>query len=419
MLVRIAVSRIAVVVALIALGACPPPPAPAPTTPEPAPPVARPAAPPPVLDVVFEDNWQGLTRIMGVDERAGVVYLWRTATEPHRSVVDAVDLDAGRRVDRFEAAGTMGRYLWETTGAFATEAAVLVRVLARTMPRHTRNEPVASPIAVSPDGQRFVYPGRPTDGKDGDWLFLGTADGARAGRLDRGLRASYTPVFSPDSRRVAWRGYSARHRGYRLWLSEIGGRPRFVRGTEGARLPVFSADGHHVYTLTRVKVRTERHPGFGGVRDVFRQCLTRVRAVGEGAPESLACVESYHDAHFVQAASGNTGVFVVQRGESGEHAFEYKWLKLPTGEVIATHRVDRPFQAGVLGERGVLVTEAARGLIAVSLRDGRVATLIARGKSDQFRLDGTAFFADGSLVALRGNKQRWSVVVTRPAQALK
>ena len=94
--------------------------------------------------------------------------------------------------------------------------------LASVTPWRTPETPL---LGVTPSQKRdlVLYNQPPTDGQDGDWLYLQPSAG-KPRRFDLGLRASYLPSFSPSGALVAWNGGATtyalpgRQVGYRLHL---------------------------------------------------------------------------------------------------------------------------------------------------------------------------------------------------------
>jgi hypothetical protein len=239
-----------------------------------------------------------------------------------------------------------------------------------------RNTPLVPTVAVSDDRSRILFGAPPSDGSDGDWLFVVDASGGRAKRVDVGMRASYSPVFSPDGTRVAWRGCGGSPCDYGLYVTRVpasdpgarDARPRRLGKVQLAKPPVWARDGRSLFVVGP-------RPKQADARASPESCLFRVPGEAPSRAEALRCLE-VRDPSFSQDPTGATGVLCGTRGVVGAHVVECAWLDLATGEVKARHAIDRGVGGGILSAAGLFAAPLARGGVAiVDLATGRQGRL--------------------------------------------
>lgn len=363
--------------------AAPPPPRPAPVVaPAPAP-VATPA-PPTAIRRLYRDEWFGAVTLVGVDadDRRAVLRLESGA--PPRLAIDTVDLRGGRRVERWEATAdhvaiARGAPTFRPlTTSFEADLVRFAGKLHDGGPWSMRNTPLVPTVAVSDDRSRILFGAPPSDGSDGDWLFVVDAEGGRAKRVDVGMRASYSPVFSPDGARVAWRGCGGSPCDYGLYVapvpaSDAGGReakPRRLGAVQLAKPPVWGRDGRSLFVVGPRPSSSARRAA------PAESCLFQVGLEKPSRAVALRCLE-VRDPSFTQDPTGASGVLCGTRGTVGTHVVECAWLDLATGDVRARHAIDRGVGGGILSPSGLFAVPLARGGVAVidlaSGRQGRLA----------------------------------------------
>lgn len=363
------------------------PPAPAPVArvaPPPAAPVAPPA--PGAVRRLYQDEWFGAVTLVGIDadDRRAVLRLESGA--PPRLAIDTVDLRAGTRVERWEATAhhvaiARGAPVFRPlTTSFEEDLVRFAGKLHAGGPWSMRNTPLVPTVVVSDDRSRILFGAPPSDGSDGDWLFVVDAAGKQAKRVDVGMRASYSPVFSPDGTRVAWRGCGGSPCDYGLYVATVpagdaarDARPRRLGNVQLAKPPVWARDGR---TLYGVGPRAAG-PGAPAPRGKpAESCLFRVGGEAPARAETMRCLE-VRDPSFSQDPDGRTGVLCGTRGTAGTHTVECAWLDLESGEVKARHAIDRGIGGGILSRSGLFAVPLSRGGVAVidltTGRQGRVA----------------------------------------------
>lgn len=324
------------------------------------------------LRLLYADGWHGSVQLLGIDAVHERAFLRLEAAGPRRLAIDTIDFRRAARVDRWEATqlnadATVQHYpvFRPLTGKFDDDLARFAMLLRAAGPWHLRGSATRPTIAASGDGSAIAFGAPATDGSDGEWLFLADGAGHGARRLDAGMRASYAAVFSPDGRRLAWRGCVASPCGYGLYLS------RGAQGHERAAVieagpPTWSADGRSVLVVGRAG-------GFDPARP--SHCLYRVPADAPQSPTRLKCIDG-RDVEFVQDPSGRTGVLAGTRGLSGTQFVQYLWLLLDDGSVLADRSVDRASGVGLVNDAGLLVVPMQKGgLAAIDLVGGQSGIL--------------------------------------------
>ncbi len=205
--------------------------------------------------VRYEDDWFGGVTLLGVDERRMRALVRLQAQGPERLALDLVDIEQGKRVERWEATpdrarAAQGGAFSPLSGTFEADAARFAAMLRELGPWHMRPAMPAPTFAVTAVRKHFLFGSPPTDGTDGDWLFTMQGNGAASRRVDAGLIASYSPVFSPDGETVAFRSCVSSPCDYALFLAKVGeDRPRRVTGIATSTPPVWTAAGDAVLTV--------------------------------------------------------------------------------------------------------------------------------------------------------------------------
>ncbi len=176
---------------------------------------------------LYGDDWFGAVTLVGVDVQARRALLRLESGAPPKLALDTIDLEGGTRVERWEAsaekvAAAHGANTFRPlTDAFETDLARFARMLRTAGPWALRGTPLQPVVVVSDDASRILYGAPPSDGSDGDWLYVVDGEGRHTTRIDVGMRASYAPVFSPDGARVAFRGCAGSPCDYGLYVANV------------------------------------------------------------------------------------------------------------------------------------------------------------------------------------------------------
>lgn len=343
-----------------------------------------------VVRVLYRDDWFGGVTLLGVDAKRMQAVVRLESHEPAKIAIDTIDLNGSKRVDRWEASGVqaeraMGAVAFlPLTGSFQHDLSKYAGIVDDLGPWHLR-QPLAAPtFAVAAERDHILFGSSPTDGSEGDWLFAVTNDGEPR-RIDHGLVASYSPVFSPDGRTVAFVGCSSSPCDYGLFLAKMNeDRPRRVAGIQRARPPMWSASGDAVLTV-------------GGKAP--ERCLYRI-ANKSVTPKSLACVKGLEDVSFTQDPDGRTAALAGVRGVPGRQVVDVKWILLEDGSVLGTHTIDRAVGSSVVSASGLMAMPMQRGMVgAVDLVTG-TSTVTPEAEGWFFGFEG-ARWVDDTLILLR------------------
>ena len=359
-----------------------------------APPAATTAAPKDsgaaLVRPLYRDDWFGAVTLVGIDAQRMRAVIRLESQDPPRVAIDTVDLAKGERVDRWEADGERakraleGAFFSPLTGSFDVDARRFASMLRDLGPWHLR-QPLPSPtFAVTSGREQFLFGARPTDGSDGDWLYAIGKGGQPSRRIDHGLVASYSPVFSPDGDSVAFVGCAASPCDYGLFVTKLGEeRPRRVPGIQRATPPMWSSTGDVLAVGGRAQER----------------CLFRV-STSQSAPRSLACVKGLTDVSFAQDPEGRTAAVAGMRGVPGKQSVDVTWLLLADATVLGSHTVERAVGSSVLSASGLMALPMARGAVsAVDLVTG-TSTVIHENQGWFFGFEGARWVGD-TLVLLR------------------
>jgi len=352
-----------------------PPPAPPPvvTAPLAAPPLSE--APEGAIRTLYADDWFGAVTLVGVDVKARRAILRLESGAPPKLAVDTIDLAAGTRVERWEAtpekvgAARGANTFRPLTDGFEKDLARFATKLRTVGPWSLRGTPLMPVVVVADDARSILYGAPPSDGTDGDWLYVVDGEGRHTTRIDVGMRASYAPVFAPDGTRIAFRGCTGSPCDYGLYVANVPRlptterlpRPRRIGSIALSKPPVWSKSGLHLYGV--------------GVRR--RQvCLFRAGSDKVGKIDAVACSEG-RDPSFAQDPAGRTGAFCSTFGKAGEHVAECAWIELDSGQVLARRTIDRGVGAGALSASGLFAVPLSKGGVAVvdfvAGKEGRAA----------------------------------------------
>lgn len=367
----------------------------------------------PGVELLWTADWFGGVSLLGVDAQGQRALVRLEAQTPApRLVLEVVDVANGSSLSQWEAAPDHAKRATQLgvfsaiTGDFRADALRFGALLSEVGPWHLRGSIASPTFAVAPERRAIVYGAPPTDGSDGDWLFATPADGSSARRVDAGLRASYSPVVSPDGRFVAFRGCASSPCDYGLYLSELdGGTPKRAPGVQQAAPPVWSVLGDAVFAVGQKSGR----PG--------ERCLLKVAPQGV-VPRALHCVKGLEEVEFEQDPEGRTGVLMGVRGEPGKQVVELHWLLLADGTVLSSHSVPRATGGGVLSQTGLLAMPMQRGGIGlVDLVTG-ANTLVDDPHGWFFGFDGARWVGDRVVLLRKLDDQPGYQIVSVDARQL-
>ena len=244
---------------------------------------------------------------------------------------------------------------------------------------------------------------------DHDTLSLARRDGSDARRLGAGTRAAYLPAFSPDGSRVAFDACVVRsvippgafyECPYRVYVATIGS-PAVAYDVPQPGPPTFALDGQSVYAVSRDVDHDVSPEDRGG-------CADRIDLATDTV-EELACSTDMHAVAL--ATSGDRALFHGTRGAPGSRTRAIEWLALPSGDVRGAVDVERATDDVSYGGGDWAVVSTQDGLVAVSLKTGRLSAPLADPPgattrvSNQWKDDHTVY----ALRARRG-EHAWEVL---------
>lgn len=308
------------------------------------------------VEARYRDDWFGGVTLLGVDQTKARAVIRLEGHGPERFLIDTIDLEKGTRVDRWEATpenvkGAQSGSFAPLSGSFEADATRFAAMLRDLGPWHMRPALASPTFAVSRKRAPFLFGAPPTDGSQGDWLFSMTGNGAASRRVDQGMLASYSPVFSPDGESVVFRGCSGSPCDYGLFLVKVGeDRPRRITGITAASPPAWNVDGTAVLTV--------------GTRGAER-CLFKTTVNPLSVPKALACVKGLEDVSFSQDPEGRTAVLAGLRGRNGAQAVDLTWVLLADGSVLATHTIPRAVGSSVVSPSGLLAMPMQKGAVGL------------------------------------------------------
>lgn len=336
--------------------------------------------------LLYRSDWPSGVALLGIDTEHKRAVLRLESREGPRVVLETIDLVSGLAVEQWEErslSASMRGFAGSPTAA-APVLSRLARLMAPLGPHHIRPSLIAPTFAVSNDGRAWVYGTRPSDGTDGDWLFA-SREGGAARRVDDGLRASYSPVMSPDGGRVAFRACMTSPCDYGVYVSPLGGTPFRIPGIREAAPPVFSPNGNEVFVVG----------GKGRER-----CAFRFAPILGNSPRTLHCVEGLEDVTLILDSEGRTAVLTGSSGKAGAQIVQATWILIEDGTVLARYAIDRGVGSGLLNDRGVLAFPIQKGGIHFIDLVGERQARTTESAGWFFGFDGARFIGE-HLVLLR------------------
>lgn len=362
------------------------------------PPATKPATP---VRVLYKNEWFGGVTLLGVDVEHHRATVRLDAQGPSRLLIDTIDLQTGKRVDRWEADEEHAKQATKQSGfvpfsdSFEQDLAHFGDLLRPLGPWHAR-APLASPtFAVNARADRFLFGARSTDGSESDLLYLHDKGGA-SHRVDEGLVAAHSPVFGPSGDNYAFLGCQTSPCDYALFLGNADERrPRRIGGVLRAAPPMWTASGDAVLTL--------------GQRGASR-CLFKV-PVGPTLPKPISCAEGLSDVTFTQDPEGRTVALSGVRGTPGKQTVDVRWLLVADGTVLATQSIDRAVGSSVVNASGLMALPMQRGAVAVVDLVTGVSTILPEEQGWFFGFEGARWVGD-TLVLLRkiGSERAFEIV---------
>jgi len=347
-------------------------------------------------------------RLLGIDRSKRRAFVRIEDREQTSVAIETIDLDTGVRLDRWDATPTHARAIVKDdgdafhpmSGTFGNDLARFGGMVQASGPWHTRTPRWSPTVVTSNDGAHLLFHVRPRE-SDGRWLYI-TDRGSKGARPVGKLAATYDPVFSPDGRRVAFRGCETADPAVcrpSLYVAATEADPIVPKRIEipEARDLAWSASGRSIYALGDA-------------------CLHRVEAES-GAVYEVFCSTTMSFDGFRVDSSGTKAIVTGMRGAVGAQTYEYVWLNLPGGEPVSTLSIPNAVGPGILSTSGILVAPLqGTRLKVVDLANGHEAS-VPSGTWAYSDLD-AQWLDDHTFVALRSGKKNSFELVSIDARTL-
>lgn len=370
--------------------------------------------------VISTINWSSPLGIslVGVDpnRRSALVQLEDPRGTPKLSW-RVISLDTGETTREWTATPKRARSMVKGYPAFrgvdsdfSSDLVTYANLLSDIGPWSHREATPPLSVLPSPDASLIVHGQQPGDGADGDWLVLYDQEGKRRGRVDRGLRASYNPSFSPDGAHIAWIGGSAQFAragkqiGYVLRLANTSNPTKHVAipaVRDVLRTPIWSLDGETMFV--------------SGQRSRRRRCLFSVK-VSSRSVQELLCLDGEFD--LIASPSTRTAMLLHHPPEVSDTK-ELLHVSLETGELLTRAQVLSPQGFGAFGfwlgdDAFAALTRLGKTLDVINVNTGERSRTIELARGSELRGRHGARVIDDELIILRQTAEKQIELIALP-----
>lgn len=370
--------------------------------------------------VISKIDWSSPLGIslVGVDpgERTALIQL-EDPRDPPALSWRVISLDTGETTREWTATPKRARSMVKGYPAFrgvdsdfSSDLVTYANLLGDVGPWSHREATPPLGVLPSPDASLIIHGQQPEDGADGDWLVLYDQDGKKRGRLDRGLRASYNPSFSPDSAHIAWIGGSAQFAragkqiGYVLRLANTLNPTKHIAiptVRDVLRTPVWSLDGETVFV--------------SGQRSRRRRCLFSVQVSSREASE-LLCLEGEFD--LIASPSTQTAM-LLHHPPAARELKELLHVSLETGEILSRTQVSSPQGFGAFGfwlddSAFAALTRLGKTLDIIDVEAGEISRTIEAPADNELRGRHGARVLGSELIILRQTADKTIELIAQP-----
>jgi hypothetical protein len=288
-----------------------------------------------MAELVQSDQTWTYAHIAGIDRAHHRAILAISKSGPHPAFsYDVVDYVTGERVERWAATeenarNIRGSWFRPISGTLEEDLAHAAR-LADTLDEKRLDG--SYDIVVSPDARYAIFDAGPTDGHDGDWLWVVDRKLGSKHRIRDDERAGYAPAFSPDGRRIAWYGCTVHGCDYGVYVSLVDGKPHRLVDGNAYSGPYWTTSTSIVFTQ---QTGSDERWSFHAVDVVHGTdhviASTDMRSLTiDLAPDAGSLV-----------LSGSIGMAPPDKNASGRSWGVYRWLKSPFTKTSAEYVTDR------------------------------------------------------------------------------